>query len=265
MAVDTTENERTDAALAASPERQAELRARFAAAGDKPTYVRQMFGRIARVYDPMNRLMTAGMDRRWRAFAARQMALGPDQVALDVGTGTGDLAIAVARRWPGARVIGVDFTPQMLARGREKLARLGLADRIDLRQGDGARLAFPDDTFDACCSAFVVRNLADLGGGFAEMLRVVRPGGRVVCLEVSHPRNRLFAAAFRLYFDRIVPLLGRVVGRSPDAYSYLPTSAGVFPPAPALKRVMEAAGWGDVRYYALGGGAVAVHVGTKPA
>jgi demethylmenaquinone methyltransferase / 2-methoxy-6-polyprenyl-1,4-benzoquinol methylase len=259
--MDTTDNTPADVAGAASPE----LRARFAAAGDKPTYVRQMFGRIARVYDLMNRLMTAGLDRRWRAFAARQMALGADQVALDIGTGTGDLAIAVARRWPEARVIGVDFTPEMLTHGREKLARLGLADRIELRQGDGARLAFPSDTFDACCSAFVARNLADLDGGFAEMLRVVKPGGRVVCLEVSHPRNRLFDAAFRLYFDRVVPLIGRVVGHSADAYSYLPTSASVFPTAQALKRTMEAAGWEDVRYYALSGGAVAVHVGAKPA
>jgi demethylmenaquinone methyltransferase/2-methoxy-6-polyprenyl-1,4-benzoquinol methylase len=243
-----------------------ELRARFAAAGDKPTYVRQMFGRIARVYDPMNRLMTAGLDRRWRDFAARRLALGSGELTLDLGTGTGDLAIAVARRSPAdARIIGVDFTPEMLARGREKLAQLGLADRVELRAGDGARLEFPDDTFDACCSAFVVRNLANLPASLAEMRRVVKPGGRVVCLEISHPRNRLFGALFRLYFEGIVPLLGRMVGRSSDAYTYLPRSVSVFPDAPGLKAVMEAAGWAEVHFHRLTGGIVAVHVATKPA
>jgi demethylmenaquinone methyltransferase/2-methoxy-6-polyprenyl-1,4-benzoquinol methylase len=240
------------------------LQERFATAGGKPTYVRQMFGRIARVYDLMNRLMTAGLDRRWRAFAARQMALGDGNSALDVGTGTGDLAIAAALLYPGARIVGVDFTPQMLERGREKLQRLGLGERVQLLAGDGERLDFPDDAFDACCSAFVVRNLADLPAGLQEMRRVVKPGGRIVCLEISHPRNTLFASAFHLYFDRLVPLLGRVVGRAFDAYSYLPSSVSAFPDAPTLLRVMADAGWEDVRYYALSGGIVAVHVGVKP-
>lgn len=242
-----------------------QLRARFAAVGGKPTYVRTLFGRIARVYDLMNRLMTAGMDRRWRDFAARRLALGPGETALDLGTGTGDLAIAVARRSPpDARVIGVDFTPEMLERGRAKLARLGLIDRVELRQGDGAHLDFADNTFDGCCSAFLVRNLADLPGGFAEMARVTKPGGRLVCLEMSHPQSRLFAAAFHLYFDRMVPWIGRVVGRAFEAYSYLPTSVSVFPDAPGLARIIEAAGWEDVHFHRLLGGVVAVHVGTKP-
>lgn len=240
------------------------LQQRFATAGGKPTYVRQMFGRIARVYDLMNRLMTAGLDRRWRAFAARRLALGDGASALDVGTGTGDLAIAAAQMYPGAQIVGVDFTPQMLERGREKLRRLGLDTRVRLQVGDGERLDFPDDTFDACCSAFVVRNLADLPGGLAEMRRVVKPGGCIVCLEISHPRNRLFSCAFHLYFDQLVPLLGRVVGRAFDAYSYLPTSVSAFPDAPTLQHMMTDAGWEDVSYYALSGGIVAVHVGTKP-
>jgi demethylmenaquinone methyltransferase / 2-methoxy-6-polyprenyl-1,4-benzoquinol methylase len=240
------------------------LQARFASAGGKPTYVRQMFGRIARVYDLMNRLMTVGLDRRWRAFAARQLALTEGGCALDVGTGTGDLAIVAAQMYPHAQVVGVDFTPEMLERGREKLERLNLSERVRLQVGDGARLDFPDDTFDACCSAFVARNLADLPGGLAEMRRMVKPGGRIVCLEISHPRNKLFSGAFHLYFDRLVPLLGRVVGRSFDAYSYLPTSVSAFPDAPTLQRVMTDTGWDDVRYFALSGGIVAVHVGTKP-
>jgi demethylmenaquinone methyltransferase / 2-methoxy-6-polyprenyl-1,4-benzoquinol methylase len=242
-----------------------ELQARFAAAGGKPVYVRRMFGHIARVYDVMNRVMTGGLDRRWRAFAAEQIALGPGQTALDVGTGTGDLAIAVAAAsGPNAHVVGVDFTPEMLAIGQRKLDRLGLNGRVELRQGDGERLDFADNTFDVCGSAWVVRNLADPEQGLSEMLRVVRPGGRVVCLEMSHPHNPLFAAAVRLYCGRVVPVLGWLIGRSADAYSYLPRSAAAFPDAPRLKRLMEAAGWTDVRYWYRGGGAVAVHVGTKP-
>jgi demethylmenaquinone methyltransferase / 2-methoxy-6-polyprenyl-1,4-benzoquinol methylase len=243
-----------------------ELHARFEAAGGKPIYVRRMFGRIARVYDVMNRVMTGGLDRRWRRFAAERIALGPGQTALDVGTGTGDLAVAIAAASaPSARVVGVDFTPEMLAIGQRKLDRFGLNGRVELRQGDGERLDFADNTFDACGSAWVVRNLAEPGQGFREMLRVVRPGGRVVCLEMSHPHNPLFAAAVRLYCGRVVPLLGRLIGRSADAYSYLPRSTAAFPDAPTLKRLMEAAGWTDVRYWYRGGGAVAVHVGTKPA
>jgi demethylmenaquinone methyltransferase/2-methoxy-6-polyprenyl-1,4-benzoquinol methylase len=241
-----------------------ELRARFEAAGGKPTYVRHMFGRIAGVYDLMNRVMTLGLDQRWRRFTARKVALGPGELALDIGTGTGDLAIAVAWRGAaGSRVIGVDFTPEMLTRGEQKLRRLGLAERVELRQGDGERLDFDDATFDACCSAFVVRNLNDLQQGFAEMRRVVKPGGRVVCLEMSHPHNRLFAAAFHLYFDRLVPLLGKLIGKAFEAYSYLPSSVTSFPDAPHLQRIMEKAGWHDVRYYYLMGGVVAVHVGTR--
>lgn len=240
------------------------LRERFDAAGGKPAYVRRMFGRIAGVYDLMNRVMTLGLDGRWRDFAARQVALGPGQSALDVGTGTGDLAIAVARRGAAdARVVGVDFAPEMLAIGEAKLRRLGLTGRIALRQGDGEGLAFPDDTFDACCSAFVVRNLADLPAGLREMRRVVKPGGRIVCLEMSHPHNPLFAFAFHIYFDRLVPLLGKLIGRAFDAYSYLPSSVSSFPDAPALKHLFEQAGWQDVCYYYRMGGVVAVHVATK--
>jgi demethylmenaquinone methyltransferase/2-methoxy-6-polyprenyl-1,4-benzoquinol methylase len=249
-----------------TPSTNPELRGRFERAGGKPVYVRRMFGRIAGVYDLMNRLMTGGLDGRWRRFAARQVALRPGQRALDIGTGTADLAIAVAQASAAdARVIGVDFTPAMLDRGRRKLERLGLGERIDLLQGDGEQLAFPDASFDACCSAFVVRNLADLRQGFTEMYRVVRPGGRVVCLEISHPPGLIFGSLFQFYFGRLVPLLGRVIGRSADAYTYLPTSVTAFPRAPQVKAIMEEAGWEDVRYTYLTGGVVACHVALKPA
>ncbi|MGH2487600.1 MAG: class I SAM-dependent methyltransferase, partial [Ktedonobacterales bacterium] len=216
-------------------------------------------------YDLINRVMTGGLDRRWRAFAVRQIALGPGQTALDVGTGTGDLAIALARvSAPDSQVVGIDFTPEMLEIGRRKLARRGLANRVRFEQGDGEDLAFPDATFDACASAFVVRNLADLPHGFGEMLRVVKPGGKVVCLEISHPYNPVFAALFHLYFDRIVPILGKLISRSAEAYSYLPASVSAFPNAARLKEIMEAAGWSHVCYYYRIGGVVAIHVAVKP-
>ncbi len=248
------------------PTPTSDLRARFDAAGGKPVYVRAMFDRIARVYDVTNRVMTGGLDGRWRDFAARQAALPAGGRALDVGTGTGDMAIALARRSPAdAHVTGVDFSEGMLAIGREKIKRLGLDGRITLQRGDGQQLDFPDGAFDAVTSAWVVRNLSDILGGFHEMRRVTRPGGRVVCLEMSHPYNPIFNWGFHLYFDRVVPRLGALIGKASDAYSYLPSSVVAHPDAPALKRIMEEAGLVDVRYYYLMGGVVAVHVGVNPA
>src|SRR5438093_5648032 len=167
------------------------LEDKFRETGSKRTYVQRLFGRIARIYDPMNRLMSFGLDQRWRAFAARYLALGTGELGLDLGAGTADLSIAVIRRsGPGTRMIGMDITPEMLDIGHIKLARLGLQDRIDLRLGDAEHIDLPDNSVDGCCSAFTVRNLTDIRQGFREMLRVVRPGGRVVCLEISHPPGR---------------------------------------------------------------------------
>ena len=249
----------------ATPTPSTDLQQRFASEGGKPTYVRKMFGRIARVYDPMNRLMTGGLDARWRKFAVRQLALGADALGLDVGTGTGDLAIAAIKAaGPGTKMIGVDFTPEMLELGKPKLQRLGLADRIELQVGDGEGLHFPDNTFDGVCSAFVVRNLADLQGGLREQFRVLKPGARMVCLEITHPPGAVFGALFHLYFDRMIPVLGKMVGKSFESYRYLHQSLAVFPHAPQLKTLMEQVGFTHVQYHYLTGGVVAVHVGTKP-
>ncbi len=242
-----------------------DLQRRFNDAGGKPAYVRGMFGRIARVYDLMNRLMTGGLDARWRRFAVQHLALGADALGLDVGTGTGDLAIAAIRAaGPGTKMIGVDFTTEMLDIGRAKLQRLALADRVELRQGDGEHLEFPDGTFDGVCSAFVLRNLANLPGGLAEQFRVLKPGGRMVSLEITHPPGAIFGTLFHLYFDRLIPLLGTFVGKSFESYRYLHQSLAVFPRAPKLKTLMEEAGFTDVRYHYLTFGVVAVHIGTKP-
>src|SRR5437763_304914 len=240
------------------------LEKKFRETGGKRPYVQRLFGRIARIYDLMNRLMSFGLDGRWRAFAAHYLALGTGELGLDLGTGTADLAIAVIRRsGPGTRMIGMDITPEMLEQGRLKLTRLGLEDRIELRIGDAEHIDLPDNSVDGCCSVFTVRNLLDIRQGFREMLRVVRPGGRVVCLEISHPPGRIFGALFYLYFYRLAPLFGTIIGKAFEEYNYLPNSLTTFPDAPALKAIMEEVGWSDVRFYRLTRGIVAVHVGTK--
>jgi len=241
------------------------LEEKFQASGGKQPYVRRLFGRIARVYDPMNRLMSLGLDQRWRAFTASQLALGTGGLGLDLGAGTADLSIAVIRRsGPGTRMLGMDITPEMLAEGRRKLERLGLQERIELRVGDAEHIDLPDNSVDGCCSAFTVRNLADLRQGFREMLRVVKPGCRVVCLEISHPPGKIFGALFHFYFYRLAPLFGTIIGKAFEEYNYLPHSLTTFPEAPELKTLMEQAGWTNVRFHRLNGGLVAVHVGTKP-
>src|SRR5216683_1038168 len=240
------------------------LEERFQASGGKQLYVRRLFGRIARVYDLMNRLMSLGLDQRWRAFAARQLALGTGELGLDLGAGTADLSIAVIQRsGPGTRMLGMDITPEMLEEGRRKLARMGLQDQIELRVGDAEHIDLPDNSVDGCCSAFTVRNLSDIRQGFCEMLRVVRPGGRVVCLEISHPPGKIFGSLFHFYFYRLAPLFGTFIGKAFEEYNYLPNSLTSFPDAPTLKAIMEEVGWSNVRYYRLTRGIVTVHVGTK--
>ncbi len=240
------------------------LEEKFQATGGKRSYVQRLFGRIARIYDPMNRLMSFGLDGYWRKRAARYLALGSGETGLDLGAGTGDLSIAVIRAsGPGTHMIGMDITPEMLALGQTKLKKLGLQDRIELRVGDAEHIDLSDNSVDGCCSAFTVRNLTDIRQGFREMLRIVRPGGRVVCLEISHPPGKIFGFLFYFYFYKLAPLFGTVIGKAFEEYNYLPNSLTTFPKAPALQAIMEEVGWQDVRFYRLSGGIVAIHVGTK--
>ena len=240
------------------------LEEKFREKGGKQSYVQRLFSRIARIYDIMNRLMSFGLDRYWRAFAARYLALATGELGLDLGVGTADLSIAVIRcSGPGTHMIGMDITPEMLDQGRIKLARLGLQDRIELRIGDAEHIDLPDNSVDGCCSAFTVRNLTDIRQGFREMLRVVRPGGRVVCLEINHPPGRIFGALFYFYFYKLAPLFGTIIGKAFEEYNYLPHSLTSFPDAPTLQAIMEEVGWSEVHFYRLTGGIVAVHVGTK--
>jgi demethylmenaquinone methyltransferase/2-methoxy-6-polyprenyl-1,4-benzoquinol methylase len=212
-----------------------------------------MFDRIAPVYDVMNHVMTAGLDRRWRKLAAEEVVWPGDRV-LDACCGTGDLAVAAERR--GGRVVGLDFSERMLERARKK------SGAVEWVQGDALALPFGDGEFDAATVGFGVRNLADLEGGLRELARVLRPGGKVAVLEITRPRG-ILRPFFRLWFDGVVPVLGRVLPGG-EAYTYLPASVRRFPGPDDLSALLEAAGFGEVRYRLLGGGIVALHVGTRP-
>jgi len=229
----------------------------------KADFVRAMFARIARCYDFMNRLMTLGRDRAWRRYVARQAALPQRGLALDVATGTADLALALARRYPYGRVVGVDFCPEMIDIGRGKVATAGENLRIRLVIGDALRLPFADSCFDAVTSSFALRNVADIPQILTEMGRVVKAGGRVVCLEIARPTLTIFRQLFHFYFYRLVPLLGRVIAGQKEAYRYLPNSLTHFLSPEELKTVMEGVGLSKVWYRRLMLGTVAMHVGCK--
>jgi demethylmenaquinone methyltransferase/2-methoxy-6-polyprenyl-1,4-benzoquinol methylase len=214
--------------------------------------VRQMFDRIAGVYDRMNSVMTAGLHHHWRRRAADLAAVGPGSRALDVATGTGDLAVELARR--GAEVVGCDFSEAMLSRARAK------APAVRFEWADALALPYGDDSFDAATVGFGARNFSDLERGLSEMARVVRPGGRVVVLEITTPQRPPLSTFFRLWFDRVVPRLGRLAG-DPDAYTYLPASVRRFPGPEGLAAAMTAAGMDRVRWILTAGGIIALHVG----
>lgn len=229
---------------------------------DKARYVRAMFTSIAGRYDLMNGLMTFGRHQAWRRAAARMAEPQPDGLALDVATGTGDLALALLAETPIRRVIGLDFSDGMLRVGREKLRWKDPAGRVSLVVGDALRLPFPDKTFACVASAFLLRNLADLAQGLAEMRRVTHAGGRVVALEITEPMLPGWRHLFRWYFHRVVPRLGAMVSGSREAYTYLPRSVERFLPPAELGRLMEASGLRRVSWRRLGLGTVTIHTGT---
>ena len=247
----------------------------------KAVWVRDMFERISQRYDLMNRLMTFGRDGAWRRYTVSQVGLGAQasgaELVLDVATGTGDLAFETLAQHPDARVIGLDFVPEMLKIAREKASARASSDRaghpegatqstsgsLALLAGDALRIPFPDGAFDGVVTGFALRNVTDIPAAFAEMARVTRPGGRVACLEIAKPQSPLFKGLFALYFYRLVPLLGGWITGQRSAYTYLPHSLSEFLNPDQIASVMSETGWREVIYRRLMLGTVAVHSGIR--
>jgi demethylmenaquinone methyltransferase/2-methoxy-6-polyprenyl-1,4-benzoquinol methylase len=223
-----------------------------------PTEVRSMFGRIAGRYDLLNRLLSLGIDKRWRSAAVRQAGELEGRVVADACCGTGDLTLAFAES--GARALGVDFVPEMIARAADKGAKKRAAALFT--HGDALRLPLRDGSVDVASVAFGIRNVADRERGFAELARVVRAGGRVLVLEFSMPPGALLGALYRFYFTRLLPCFGRVVSGDRAAYAYLPRTVLAWPSPPELQREMERAGLVDCGHRLLTRGIACLHWGT---
>ena len=226
----------------------------------KDRAVRAMFAEIAPSYDRLNHLLSVNVDRRWRRFTVarlRDVLARPGAIALDLCCGTGDLTLELAAH---ARVVGCDFCHPMLVIGREKVAGAG---RASLAEGDALSLPFADGRFDAVTVAFGLRNLESVERGLAEILRVLKPGGRAAVLEFSRPVLPIFRQAFEFYFHRILPRVGALISGSGGAYSYLPASVRAFPSQARLAEIMRATGFAEVRYHNLSGGIAALHLGER--
>ena len=221
-----------------------------------------MFDRIARRYDLLNRVMSLGVDRRWRRRTADALAL-PDRPrrVLDVATGTADLAITVARRYPQAEVVGVDPSANMIEVGARKLARGGLADRVTLALGDAQALAYDDQAFDGVTMSFGIRNVPDRAAALRELARVCRPGGRVAILELGEPEGGVMAPLARFHIRQVVPRVGALLSGARE-YRYLQSSIAAFPPPAEFAEMMEAAGLAVLDVVSLTFGVCQLYVGT---
>lgn len=228
-----------------------------------PSRIAGMFDAIAPRYDLLNRVLSAGMDRGWRERAVDALALGPGGRALDLCTGTADVAIAIARRVRGASVVGVDFAGAMLSIGHAKVRDAELGRRIRLVRGDAARIPLADQSCDAATIAFGIRNIAEPARALAELARVLRPGGRLAILEFGQPRLPGIRTLYGWYFRYLLPFVGRFVSKHRSAYSYLPASVGAFPPAAEFARIIGTSGFKNVRAVPLTLGIVYLYVAER--
>ena len=229
----------------------------------KKEEVREMFDRIAPRYDLLNHTLSMNVDRLWRRRVVREVRRAAPRRILDVATGTGDLAIEMARRIAGVQVLGVDLSEQMLAVARRKIEARGLDGRIVLDRGDAERLAVADASVDVATVAFGVRNFGDLGAGLRELARTIKPGGKVVILEFSRPRNRVFRALYEFYSYKILPRIGGLVSRDKRAYEYLPASVGEFPAPEEFMAMMARAGFRNCRARSQSFGIAQIYIGER--
>ena len=227
---------------------------------ERADYVQDMFARIAGRYDTMNRLMTAGQDIKWRRYVIEQAQLPENGRLLDIATGTGDIALEGLRQQPTIQAVGGDFTIEMMQVGQRTPER----QAIQWTTADTLALPFPDDTFDAVTSGFLMRNVIDVPGAFREQMRVTKPGGRVVVLESSPPKENLLKPFIRIHLNYVIPTLGKLVSGNADAYQYLPDSTQAFKGPEELAQIMQQAGLSRVHYKMFMFGTVAIHVGMKP-
>ncbi len=232
---------------------------------DKGRGIRDMFDAIAPRYDLLNRLLSLGIDRRWRTFAVNQLNIPAGGRVLDVATGTGDVALEIAERTDASvKIVGLDLTPGMLVVGMGKVRQSRHRDRIVMVSGPCEAMPLPDACFDGVTIAFGIRNVVDREAGLGEMFRVLKPGGRAVILEFSTPVNPLFRAIYHFYFHRILPLIGGLLSKK-SAYSYLPDSVSKFPDRDTFKQMMAAAGFANIRHFDRTFGIATVYVGDRPA
>ncbi len=222
-----------------------------------------MFDAIADRYDLLNRIISLGIDQRWRRLTVDRLELGAEPRVLDLATGTGDLALLIARRHPDARVVGVDPSRNMLAIGAAKVEKAGLAERVEMQEGDAHHLPFDDDTFDAATIAFGIRNVPDRALGLRELARVTKPGGRVGILELSEPRSGLMGALARIHVHHVVPTIGALLSGKME-YRYLQRSIAAFPPPGEFADLMRANGFAEVEVTPLTFGTCALFVGRVP-
>lgn len=238
----------------------------YAAEGDsraKTEQVRDMFDSIAPAYDTMNRMMTMGVDRRWRRRCVRIVREAKPSTVLDLATGTGDMAVALATAMPQARITGADLSENMIEIGRKKVTERNLGDRVELLTADALALPFDDNTFDAVTIAFGVRNFEHLEAGYTEMCRVLRPGGLLVVLELTPPASKVVRPFYNFYTRCVIPGVGRLMSHDSRAYTYLPKSIAAVPARRAMLDIMEHTGLENTAFRSLTFGVATIYTATK--
>ncbi len=227
----------------------------------KGQYVASMFSRIATRYDLLNRLMSLGQDQSWRRRMAELAQLPANGLVLDLATGTGDVGLALLERYPDAKVIGADFALPMMQVGQQKI---GASTPLYFVDADALALPFAANQFDSLLHAFLMRNIADIRAGWKEQWRVLKPGGRLVCLEIVGPTSTLIRGGYQLFFEKLVPKLGQLFSGDAEAYTYLPQSVLRFPPPKIISKLMRESGFVNVYYQPVMLGSITIHVGQKP-